>query len=158
MLRLAQPAFPLFVFYVVVVGGATLIGVDPKLLGPVVLGAGSPLWFLAAYGLCQAVVPFAVHWHLRAPKRTLLVLLIGAIQIVDVARYSTDNAACGAAQPVLRLGAHSAARQATTRFHIAGMDDMLCFALWPMRAGGSCWTGCTRGTARRLANCARGWT
>ena len=88
VLRLAQPAFPLFVFYVVVVGTATLIGVDPNLLGPVVLGAGSPLWFLAAYGLCQAVVPFAVHWHLRAPKRTLLILLLGAI-IVDVARYST---------------------------------------------------------------------
>jgi fucose 4-O-acetylase-like acetyltransferase len=88
VLRLAQPAFPLFVFYVVVVGGATLIHVDPNLLGRVVVGAGSPLWFLAAYGLCQAVVPFAVHWHLRAPKRTLLVLLAGAI-IVDVARYST---------------------------------------------------------------------
>jgi len=88
VLRLAQPAFPLFVFYVVVVGTATLIGVDPNLLGPVVLGAGSPLWFLAAYGLCQAVVPFAVHWHSRAPKRTLLILLLGAI-IVDVARYST---------------------------------------------------------------------
>ena len=88
VLRLAQPAFPLFVFYVVVVGAATLIGVDPKLLGPVVLGAGSPLWFLAAYGLCQAVAPFAVHWHQRAPKRTLLVLLLGAI-IVDAIRYST---------------------------------------------------------------------
>jgi len=88
VLRLAQPAFPLFVFYVVVVGAATLIGVDPKLLGPVTIGAGSPLWFLAAYGLCQAVVPFAVHWHQRAPKRTLLVLLLGAI-IVDAARYST---------------------------------------------------------------------
>jgi len=94
VLRLAQPAFPLFVFYVVVVGAATLIGVDPKLLGPVVLGAGSPLWFLAAYGLCQALVPFAVHWHLRAPKRTVLVLLVGAI-IVDAARYSTGNNTVG---------------------------------------------------------------
>lgn len=94
VLRLAQPAFPVFVFYVVVVGAATLIGVDPKLLGPVVLGAGSPLWFLAAYGLCQAVVPFAVHWHLRAPKRTLLVLLVGAI-IVDAARYATGDVAMG---------------------------------------------------------------
>lgn len=94
VLRLAQPAFPLFVFYVVVVGAATLIGVDPKLLGPVVLGAGSPLWFLAAYGLCQAVVPFAVHWHLRAPKGTLIVLLAGAI-IVDAARYATGNNAVG---------------------------------------------------------------
>jgi fucose 4-O-acetylase-like acetyltransferase len=94
VLRLAQPAFPLFVFYMVVVGAATLIGVNPKLLGPVALGAGSPLWFLAAYGLCQAVVPFAVHWHLRAPKRTLIVLLVGAI-IVDAARYATGNDAVG---------------------------------------------------------------
>lgn len=94
VLRLAQPAFPLFVFYVVVVGAATVIGVDPKLLGPVVLGAGSPLWFLAAYGLCQAVVPFAVHWHLRAPKRTMLVLLAGAI-IVDAIRYGTGSTPFG---------------------------------------------------------------
>ena len=88
VLRLAQPAFPLFVFYVVAVGAATLIGVDPQLLGTVVLGAGSPLWFLAAYGLCQAVVPFAAHWHARSPKLTVLVLLAGAI-IVDAVRYST---------------------------------------------------------------------
>ena len=86
-----------------------LIGVDPKLLGPVVLGAGSPLWFLAAYGLCQAVVPFAVHWHLRAPE-------------AHPARAAgrRDHRGCrplqhrqhrrGAAQPVLRLGAHPAAR------------------------------------------------
>lgn len=94
VLRLAQPAFPLFVFYVVVVGTATLIGVDPKLLGPVVLGAGSPLWFLAAYGLCQAVVPFAAYWHARSPKLTVLVLLLGAI-VVDAARYSTGIDAVG---------------------------------------------------------------
>ncbi|MEP6844319.1 MAG: acyltransferase family protein, partial [Pseudolysinimonas sp.] len=94
ILRLAQPEFPLFVFYVVVVGVATLIGINPQLLGTVVLGAGSPLWFVAAYGLCQAVVPFAVYWHLRAPKLTLLVLLLGAIA-VDVARYSTGFASLG---------------------------------------------------------------
>jgi fucose 4-O-acetylase-like acetyltransferase len=94
VLRLAQPAFPLFVFFVVVVGAATLIGVDPNLLGPVVLGAGSPLWFLAAYGLCQAMVPFAAHWHARSPKLTALVLLAGAI-LVDAARYSTGIDALG---------------------------------------------------------------
>lgn len=88
VLRLAQPAFPLFAFYVVVVGGATLIGIDPALLHTVVLGAGSPLWFIAAYGLCQAVAPFALHWHARAPKRTLVVLLAGAV-VVDAVRYNT---------------------------------------------------------------------
>src|SRR5215472_17445767 len=34
---------------------------------------------------------------------------------------------------------------------------MPCFALWPMRAAGSCSTGYTRGMARRLGSCARGW-
>ncbi len=88
VIRLAQPALPLFVFYVVVVGGATLIGVEPQLLHTVVLGAGSPLWFLAAYGLCQAVAPFAARWHSSAPRLTLLLLLAGAV-VVDAARYRT---------------------------------------------------------------------
>lgn len=88
VLRLAQPAFPIFVFYVAVVGAATLIGVDPTLLHTVVLGAGSPLWFLAAYGLCQAVAPFAAFWHARSPRLTLLVLFTGAV-VVDAARYRT---------------------------------------------------------------------
>ena len=94
VLRLAQPAFPLFVFYVVVIGGATLLGVDRKLLHTVVLGSGSPLWFLAAYGLCQSVAPFALHWHSRAPRLTLLVLLLGAI-VVDAARYTSGIDALG---------------------------------------------------------------
>ncbi len=94
VLRLAQPALPLFVFYVVVIGGATLIGVDPTLLHTVVLGSGSPLWFLAAYGLCQAVAPFAAHWHARSPKLTLLLLLVGAV-IVDAARYGSGIDAVG---------------------------------------------------------------
>jgi fucose 4-O-acetylase-like acetyltransferase len=94
VLRLAQPAFPLFVFYVVVVGAATLVGIDPTLLHTVVLGSGSPLWFLAAYGLCQAVAPFAAYWHARSPKLTLLFLLVGAV-IVDVARYRSGVDAVG---------------------------------------------------------------
>jgi hypothetical protein len=94
VLRLAQPALPLFIFYVVVLGAATLIGIDPKLLPGVASGAGSPLWFLAAYTLCQALVPFMAGLHERAPKLTLLVLLVGAI-LVDVLRYSTDNVLIG---------------------------------------------------------------
>jgi fucose 4-O-acetylase-like acetyltransferase len=88
VIRLARPALPLFVFYVVVVGGATLIGVNPDLLHTVVLGAGSPLWFLAAYGLCQAVAPLAARWHASAPRLTLL-LLVAAAVVVDAARYRT---------------------------------------------------------------------
>ena len=32
---------------------------------------------------------------------------------------------------------------------------MQCFALWPMRAAGNSWIGCTARTVRRLASCAR---
>jgi fucose 4-O-acetylase-like acetyltransferase len=87
VLRLAQPALPLFLFYVVVIGAARLIGVDPELLDTVVAGAGFPLWFLAAYTACQALVPFMAGWHARAPRRTVLVLL-GLVILVDVLRYS----------------------------------------------------------------------
>lgn len=88
VLRLAQPTLPLFVFYVVVVGAATLIGIDAELLDSIAGGAGSPLWFIAAYTLVQALVPVTVRLHERAPVATLAVLLAGAI-VVDVARYST---------------------------------------------------------------------
>ncbi|RUQ84403.1 acyltransferase family protein [Labedella gwakjiensis] len=88
VLRLAQPALPLFVFYVAVIGGARLLGVDPELIDVAVVGAASPLWFLAAYTLCQALVPTMAGWHARAPRATLVVLLAGAIA-VDAARFST---------------------------------------------------------------------
>lgn len=87
VLRLAQPALPLFIFYVVVIGGAYAFGIDPKLLDVAVTGAASPLWFLAAYTLCQSLVPVMVGFHTRAPRATLLVLLAGVI-VVDALRYS----------------------------------------------------------------------
>jgi peptidoglycan/LPS O-acetylase OafA/YrhL len=96
VLRLAQPALPLFIFYFVVLGAATLIGIDPKLLDAVATGAGSPLWFIAAYALCQAFIPLMVHLHERAPRLTLLGFLAGAI-LVDVLRYSTGITAIGLA-------------------------------------------------------------
>jgi len=88
VLRLAQPALPLFLFYVVVIGGARVVGVDPALLDVVIVGAGAPLWFLAAYTLCQAFVPVMAGWHARAPRATVGVLFAGAA-VVDVIRYSS---------------------------------------------------------------------
>lgn len=87
VLRLAQPALPLFLFYVVVIGVARLLQVDPELLDTVIAGAGFPLWFLAAYTACQALVPFMARMHARAPRRTMLVLLALVI-LVDVARFT----------------------------------------------------------------------
>ena len=89
VLRLAQPALPLYIFYLVVIGAATLAAIAPELLNLAVQGAASPLWFLAAYTLCQALVPTMVGFHSRAPRATLLVLLAGAV-LVDTVRYSTS--------------------------------------------------------------------
>jgi hypothetical protein len=93
VLRLARPAFPLFVFYVVAIGVGLIIVRTTGLLGfpvldGVIIGAGSPLWFIAAYGISQAFLPFLARMHEVAPKRTVLVLLIGVI-LVDLLRFAT---------------------------------------------------------------------
>ncbi|MDT3315304.1 acyltransferase [Microbacterium sp. KSW4-11] len=87
-LRLAQPALPLFVFFAVVLGVATAAGLPAQLVSDAAVGAGSPLWFLAAYLLCQAAVPFLAACHARRPVATLVVLALGVIA-VDVVRFSS---------------------------------------------------------------------
>lgn len=87
-LRLAQPALPLFLFFAVVLGVATALGVAPELVADAAVGAGSPLWFLAAYLLCQAGVPWLAAAHERSPRATLAVLAAGVV-LVDVARFTT---------------------------------------------------------------------
>lgn len=88
VLRLAQPALPLYLFYAVALIVIGLIGVDPQLVSTTVQGAAAPLWFLAAYLLVQAVVPLMVRLHERAPRLTLLGLLAGVI-LVDALRFSS---------------------------------------------------------------------
>ncbi|HYP72885.1 MAG TPA: acyltransferase [Microbacterium sp.] len=87
-LRLAQPALPLFVFFAVVLGAAAVFDLAPELVSAAAVGAGSPLWFLAAYLLCQALVPVMVALHERAPRMTLAALFAGVV-LVDVVRFST---------------------------------------------------------------------
>lgn len=96
VLRLAQPALPLYAFYVLVLGAATLVGVDPRLLFLVAQGAGAPLWFLAAYTLCQALVPVMVRLHVRAPRLTVTALTASAV-LVDALRYVSGIDAVGLA-------------------------------------------------------------
>jgi fucose 4-O-acetylase-like acetyltransferase len=96
VLRLARPAFPLFVFYIVAIGAGLLIVMTTGLLGfrvldGVIIGAGSPLWFIAAYAISQAFLPVLARLHATAPKRTVLVLLVAVI-LVDALRYSTAEA------------------------------------------------------------------
>jgi hypothetical protein len=95
VLRLARPAFPLFVFYVVAIGAGLIIIMTTGFLGfavldGVIIGAGSPLWFIAAYAISQGLLPFLARMHAVAPKRTVLVLLAGVI-LVDAVRYATAD-------------------------------------------------------------------
>jgi peptidoglycan/LPS O-acetylase OafA/YrhL len=93
-MRLATPALPLFVFFAVVIGAATAVGVDPALLETVAAGAGTPLWFLAAFLLVQCLVPVLAALHERAPRRTLASLALAAV-VVDAVRVATGVDAIG---------------------------------------------------------------
>lgn len=87
-LRLAQPALPLFVFFAVVLLSATLLSLAPEIVEAAAVGAGSPLWFLAAYLLCQAAVPLMMKLDAAAPRLTIVALAV-AVVVVDTARYTT---------------------------------------------------------------------
>ncbi|MBT1544344.1 hypothetical protein [Curtobacterium aurantiacum] len=85
---------PLFVFLALGLGVATAAGTPPELLAEVAFGIGSPLWFLAAYGITQCCVPLMMRLHERAPWATLAVLLVLA-GAVDAVRLATGVAEVG---------------------------------------------------------------
>lgn len=99
LVRLYRPAIPLFLVLAVALGTATALGTPPELLGEVAFGIGSPLWFLAAYGITQCCVPLMARLHARAPWRTLGALLVLAAA-VDAVRFATGVAEVG----LLNLG------------------------------------------------------
>jgi len=99
LVRLFRPAIPLFAVLAIGLGIATALGTPPELLAEVAFGIGSPLWFLAAYGITQCCVPFMVRLHERAPWRTLGALLLLAAA-VDAMRFATGAAEVG----LLNLG------------------------------------------------------
>lgn len=84
--RLARPALPLFAFFTVALGAARMLGVDPGLVDTVAIGVGSPLWFLAAYMLVQALAPRMIGLHVRYGWRVPVVLL-GCALLVDLVRF-----------------------------------------------------------------------
>ncbi|WP_447912666.1 acyltransferase family protein [Microbacterium phyllosphaerae] len=102
LLRLARPALPLFVFFTVVLGATRLIGVDPSLVDTVAIGVGSPLWFLAAYMIVQALAPAMMRLHERFGAWVLLGLLAGAV-LVDTFRFTVIGGFLGI-QPVAGTG------------------------------------------------------
>ena len=88
LLRLGRPAAALFVVLAVALAAATLLGVDPALLDTAVTGIGTPLWFLAAYGIVQVAVPSMARLHATRPAATFVVLAVAAL-LVDAVRYTT---------------------------------------------------------------------
>jgi len=87
-LRLAQPALPFFLVIATLLAVSTVLGVAPDVVNAAAVGVGLPLWFLAAYLLCQLIVPLMARWHATAPRLTMLVLL-AAVVAVDAVRYAT---------------------------------------------------------------------
>lgn len=100
VLRLARPALPFFVLWLAVLAGGRAAGVDPALLDAVASGAGTPLWFLAAFLLAQSAVPLFARLHDRARVPTLAALLLAAVA-VDALRVATGVDAVGWANFVL---------------------------------------------------------
>lgn len=84
--RLARPALPLMLFFTIALGATRLLGIDPALVDTIAIGIGSPLWFLAAYMIAQALAPMMMRLHERHGAWVLLVLFAAALA-VDAFRF-----------------------------------------------------------------------
>ncbi|WP_290472017.1 acyltransferase [Leifsonia sp. 71-9] len=94
VVRLMRPTVPVFAFFSVVIIGALVAGAPASLVAGVAQGVGTPLWFLAAYLLCQWCVPLMARLHERAPVRALVALAASAL-LVDAVRVATGVEAVG---------------------------------------------------------------
>ncbi|GAA2846753.1 acyltransferase family protein [Paenarthrobacter ilicis] len=90
VLRLVRPTVALYAFLAAALWIATAAGVPGDLLSVIAVGAGVQLWFLAAYLICQAMVPLMARFHEQAPYRTLAALAAGAV-VVDVVRLGLEQ-------------------------------------------------------------------
>ncbi len=84
--RLAKPALAVFVFFTVALGVARMLPLDPAFVDGIAIGVGSPLWFLAAYMMVQALAPMMMRWHARHGAWVLLALFSAAV-LVDALRF-----------------------------------------------------------------------
>lgn len=84
--RLARPALPLFLFFTIALGATRVLGIDPALVDTIAIGVGSPLWFLAAYMIAQALAPLMMRMHERHGAWVLLVLFAASLA-VDAIRF-----------------------------------------------------------------------
>ncbi|WP_293695674.1 acyltransferase [uncultured Agrococcus sp.] len=90
VIRLARPAVAVLAFFVLALGAAALLGAPADLVDGVAVGVGSPLWFLAAYTIAQALAPWLILAHRSRPVLTL-VTLIAIAAAFDALRWLTGN-------------------------------------------------------------------
>ncbi|MEV7606533.1 acyltransferase [Paenarthrobacter sp. NPDC089322] len=90
VLRLVRPTVALYAFLALALWIATAAGVPGDLLAVIAAGAGVQLWFLAAYLICQAMVPTMAKFHQAAPYRTIAALAACAV-VVDVLRLGLER-------------------------------------------------------------------
>lgn len=88
LVRFAQPAAALFVILSVVFGTAVLFGAPRSLADAASYGVGTPIWFMGAYLLCQALIPPLAAVHRAHPVVPLVVLAVAAVA-VDLVRMAT---------------------------------------------------------------------
>lgn len=92
--RLARPALAVFAFFAAALGGAALLDIDPVLVDTIAIGVGSPLWFLAAYLLAQALAPRMIELHRRFGWRVPAILLL-AVFATDALRFLVAGGVLG---------------------------------------------------------------
>ncbi|WP_337003271.1 MULTISPECIES: acyltransferase family protein [unclassified Microbacterium] len=94
--RLARPALPLFLFFAIALGATRLLGIDPGLVDTIAIGVGSPLWFLAAYMVAQALAPTMMRLHEKHGAWVAVLLLVAALA-VDAFRFLVIGGVLGIA-------------------------------------------------------------
>jgi len=94
LLRLGTPAAAWYVLVGAVVWAATAAGLPVPVAQLLAKGLGMPLWFLAAYLICQAAVPLLIRLHTTRPVATFTTLLAGVVA-VDALRGATGVDAVG---------------------------------------------------------------
>lgn len=93
--RLARPALPVFVFFTLALGLSLLfLNLDGAFVDTISIGIGSPLWFLGAYMVVQALAPHMITLHERWGWRVPAVLLAGAL-LVDAFRFIVGRGVWG---------------------------------------------------------------
>ncbi|WDG18204.1 acyltransferase family protein [Microbacterium sp. Clip185] len=92
--RLLVPALLTFAVVAVALAALLAAGVGGELVRIAGFRYAQPLWFLAVFLLCQALLPALLAAHERAPLRTI-VLLVAAAGAVDAMRAVTGIDAIG---------------------------------------------------------------